>query len=202
MVSHSRSTRAPSPRFIEPPWAESLDAESEIAAIPETSQVRGLLIAPMLADLKKRGWKKPLPRERYVGFNLYPLREHARLLVDTCQMLFPDKPLRESLRKVGRAAPAAFSASTLGKVTLGAAEGVHDIVTAFAKGYELNMQPGRAVVTEMNRRSMIVSLDDVHYFIDSHHIGAFEGALKRAGVRGQVLIARRARGAAELLLQW
>ncbi len=202
MVPHSVSSRAPSPQFVEPPWGEPLDAEAEIAAIPEAAQVRGLLIAPMLADLKKRGWQKPLPRERYVGFNLYPLREHARLLVDTCHCAFSDKPLREALRKVGRAAPAAFGSSTLGKVTLGAAEGVHDIVTAFAKGYELNMQPGRAVVTESHRRHMIVSLSDVHYFLDSHHIGAFEGALKRAGVKGRVTIAPRGVAAAELLLQW
>jgi uncharacterized protein (TIGR02265 family) len=202
VASHSRSTRAPSPRFLEPPWDEALDVESELAAIPEAAQVRGLLIAPMLADLKKRGWKQPLPRDRYVGFNLYPLREHARMLVDAWQMFFPDKPLREGLRKLGRAAPAAFSASTLGKVTLGAAEGVHDIVTAFAKGYELNMQPGRATVTETHRRSMVVSLEEVHYFLDSHHVGAFEGALKRAGVKGHVLIARHGRAAAELSLQW
>jgi len=199
---HSTSSRAPSPRFIEPPWAELLDAETEIAAIPEDAQVRGLLMAPMIADLKKRGGNKSLPRERYVGFNLYPLREHARLLVDTCHMLFPDKPLREGLRKLGRAAPSTFGASVLGKVTLGAAEGIHDIVSAFAKGYELNLQPGRAVVTESHRRRMIVSLDDIHHFIDSHHVGAFEGALKRAGVHGHVSIARRGPAAAELLLQW
>jgi uncharacterized protein (TIGR02265 family) len=117
-------------------------------------------------------------------------------------MLFPEKPLREALRKIGRAAPSTFGSSVLGKVTLGDAEGIHDIVSAFAKGYELNMQPGRAVVTESHRRRMIVSLDDLHYFIDSHHVGAFEGALKRAGVQGHVSIARRGRGAAELELQW
>lgn len=202
VARQSASSRAPSPQFAEPSWAAPLDVDAEIAAIPEAARVRGLLIAPMLADLKKRGWNKPLPRERYVGFNLYPLREHARLLVDTCQMLFPDKPVRESLRKLGRAAPSAFGSSTLGKVTLGAAEGVQDIVSAFAKGYELNLQPGRAVVTESHRRSVIVSMQDVHYFIDSHHVGAFEGALKRAGLKGQVLIARRGRAAADFLLQW
>jgi uncharacterized protein (TIGR02265 family) len=189
-------------RFIEPPWAEPLDAEAEIAAIPASAQVRGMLTAPMVADLKKRGWKRPLPRERYVSFNLYPLREHARLLVDTCRELFPDRSLREGLRKLGRAAPTAFGSSTLGKVTLGVAEGVHDIVAAFAKAYELNLQPGRATIVETGPRRMIVSIEDLYYFLDSHHVGSFEGAMKRAGVKGRVLIAPRGRASADLLLQW
>jgi uncharacterized protein (TIGR02265 family) len=188
-----------STRFVEPPWSRPLDAELELRTMPETAQVRGLLIAPMVSDAKKRG---PLPRDRYLSFNLYPLREHARLLVDSARALFPDLSLREGLRKLGRGAPSAFGASTVGKVTLGVAEGVHDVITAFAKGYELNLQPGRAQIVERGARHAVVSLDDIHYFLDSHHIGAYEGALGRAGVRGQVRIARRNRAAADLLLQW
>jgi len=188
--------------FVEPPWTAPLDAETEIRALPQAAQVRGLLIAPMLANAKKRGTTPAVQRERYLSFTLYPLREHARLLVDSCQALFPELTLRQGLRKLGRGASDAFGASTLGKVTLGAAEGVHDIVAAFAKGYELNLQPGRACVVESGVRRVIVSLDDVHYFLDSHHVGAFEGVLKRAGKRGRVLIARRSRSAADLLLEW
>jgi uncharacterized protein (TIGR02265 family) len=198
----STPSRAAAVRFIEPPWTEPLDAEAEIAAIPESAQIRGLMTAPMAADAKKRDAARLLPRERYVSFNLYPLREHARLLVYTAHDTFPDRSLRDALRKLGRAAAATFVASTLGKVTLGAAEGVHDIVSAFAKGYELNMQPGRASVIDSQPRSIVVSLDDLHYFLDSHHVGSFEGAMKRAGVRGRVSIARRGRAAADLLLQW
>jgi uncharacterized protein (TIGR02265 family) len=189
-------------RFVEPPWTAPLDAETELRALPQAAQVRGLLIAPMLANAKKRGTTPAGSRERYLSFNLYPLREHARLLVDTCQATFPELSLRQGLRKLGRGASDAFGASTLGKVTLGAAQGVHDIVTAFAKGYELNLQPGRACVVESGPRRLIVSLDDVHYFLDSHHVGAFEGVLKRAGIRGRVLIAPRGRAAADLLLEW
>jgi uncharacterized protein (TIGR02265 family) len=188
--------------FMEPPWTAGLDAESEIRAVPQTAQVRGLMIAPMLATARKRGASPAAQRERYLSFTLYPLREHVRLLVDSCQVAFPELPLRQGLRKLGRGASDAFGASTLGKVTLGAAQGVHDIVSAFAKGYELNLQPGRACVVESSPRRVVVSLDDIHYFLDSHHVGAFEGVLKRAGVRGRVLIARRSRAAADLLLEW
>jgi len=186
-------------RFVEPPWARQLDAEAIVRAIPDTAQVRGLLIAPMVPDAKKRG---SLPRERYLAFNLYPMREHVRLLLDTSSALFPALSLREALRRLGRGAHGAFGASTLGKVTLGAAEGVHDVIEAFAKGYALNMQPGRAEIIDRGARHLIVSLDDVLYFIDCHHIGAFEGALGRAGVRGRVRMVPRGRTAADLLLEW
>jgi len=170
--------------------------------MPDDVRVRGLLIMPMLAEVKRRGVTRAPPRERYVAFNLYPLRELARVLVDTSGDLFPDRSLRHGLRKLGRIAPTAFGATTLGKVTLGSALGVHAIVEAFAKGYELNIQPGRAVVMESNSRSIVVSLDDVYHFIDSHHVGAFEGALAHAGVRGTVKIAPRGSSGADLLLEW
>ena len=188
--------------FEEPPWTAPLDAEVEIRALPPTAQVRGVMIAPMFAAAKKRGTAASTARERYLSFTLYPLHEHVRLLVDSCEASFPELPLRQGLRKLGRGASDAFGASTLGKVTLGAAQGVHDIVTAFAKGYELNLQPGRASVIESGPRRIVVSLEEVHYFLDSHHVGAFEGVLKRAGVRGRVSIARRGRAAADLLLAW
>lgn len=156
----------------------------------------------MLLDAKKRGVTRQFPRERYVAFNLYPLREHARWLIDTANEVFPEKPTREALRKLGRAAANAFVASTLGKVTLGAAEGVHDIVTAFAKGYELNMQPGSAVIVDSQPRRIVVRVDEVHHFLDCHHVGAFEGAMNRADIRGRVTIAMRGTASADLLLEW
>jgi uncharacterized protein (TIGR02265 family) len=188
--------------FVEPLWDAAFVPEAVIRAIPDSAQVRGLMIAPMIAEMKKRRWPVKPPRERYVSFNLYPLREHARVLIDTCQNQFPDKPLRDALRRLGRAGPSAFAASTVGKVTLGAAEGIHDIVNAFAKGYELTMLPGSATILESHPRRIVVRLEQVHHFLDSHHVGAFEGAMTRAGVRGKVSIFTRSSGCADLLLQW
>src|SRR5205085_6762866 len=97
----------------------------------------------------------------YLPFTLYPLREHAELLAEYCRCVFPQKTLREALRKSGRAAPQAFGGSTLGRVTLGSAQGVHDMVSAFAKAYELSLAPGRAVVAEVRSRRIVVRLEDI-----------------------------------------
>jgi hypothetical protein len=85
---------------------------------------------------------------------------------------------------------------------LGSVQGVHETVAALAKAYQLNMRPGCATVIEAQRNHMILSLEQVHYFLDSHHVGAFEGALKLAGVRGRVRIASHSRASAHLMLEW
>jgi hypothetical protein len=47
-----------------------------------------------------------------------------------------------------------------------------------------------------------VRLDKVPYFLDSHHVGTFEGVLRFAGVQGTVRIASRSATSADLLLTW
>jgi uncharacterized protein (TIGR02265 family) len=189
-------------RFVEPPWDAPFDAEAALRAIPASATISGMFIAPLALEAKRLGVVLPSARERYVPFTFYPLVEHARVLLETCERLYPHRPVRQALRKLGRGAPQALVASTLGKVVLGSAEGVHDVVAAMAKAYPLNARPSRVTTLEATRGRAVVRLEDVHYFLDSHHVGAFEGVLKFAGVKGRVRIAVRERGAADLLLEW
>lgn len=194
--------RESSPRFVEPPWQAPLEAEAEIRDIPESATISGMFLAPLALEAKRHGFTLPSARDRYVPFTFYPLREHCRLLVETCERLFGDRPLRQGLRKLGRGAPAALVASTLGKVVLGSAEGVDQIISAMAKAYPLNARPSKVTVLETRPGRAVVRLEEVHYFIDSHHVGTFEGVLKYAGVTGHVLIASKGKTSADLLLEW
>jgi uncharacterized protein (TIGR02265 family) len=194
-------------RFVEPPWRAALDVEHELRAVPADAKISGMFMAPLLLELKRTDPDGAVPRARYVPFNFYPLREHVQLLLDASQRVYPDRPLRMALRTLGRGAPSAFTASTLGKVVLGSTQGVHDRIAAIAKGYELNMRPGSATIIENVPGRIVVRLDYVHYFLDSHHVGVFEGTMKQAGVAGRVLIAARDHAApphasADLLLEW
>ena len=47
-----------------------------------------------------------------------------------------------------------------------------------------------------------IRLELVHYFLDSHHVGTFEGVLKYAGVEGTVKLASRGAASGDLLLTW
>jgi uncharacterized protein (TIGR02265 family) len=185
-----------------PPWDAALDPDLSIAKIPETATISGMFLSPLALEAKRRGIVLSSARERYVGFTFYPLREHARLLLEACARFYPDRSLRQGLRKLGRGAPNALIASTLGKVVLGSAEGPHDVIAAIAKAYPLNARPSRVTVLESTRGRSVVRLEDIYYFLDSHHVGTFEGALNFAGARGQVLIAKRGRAAADFLIEW
>jgi uncharacterized protein (TIGR02265 family) len=193
---------SPDAPFLPPPWDAPFDGEAALAAIPEAATISGMFLAPLVAEAQKRGIVLRAARERYVGFTFYPLREHARLLLEVCDRIYPDRPPRQVLRKLGRGAPNALLASTLGKVVLGSVEGPHGVIAAMAKAYPLNARPSRVTVLEATRGRSVVRLEDVFYFLDSHHVGAFEGALNFAKVEGHVLFARRGRASADLLLEW
>lgn len=81
-----------------------------------------------------------------------------------------------------RGAPAALVRSLLGRVVLGSVEGPGEIVRAMARSYPLHMKPGVLEVEEPRPGELIVRLRDVHTFVDSHHVGVFEGVLRYAEV--------------------
>jgi uncharacterized protein (TIGR02265 family) len=189
-------------RFVDPSWNAPLDGAGVVKAIPDSATIAGMFLEPLAHAMRQAGVTGQVARERYTPFRFYPLREHAKLLLEACERLYPNKPLRQALRKLGRAAPAALLSSTLGRVTLGAAQGPLEIVQALAKSYSLNLRPSLAEVREERPGRLIVRLSSVHYFLDSHHVGVFEGALQHAGVRGSVKINSHDPHTADLLCTW
>jgi len=188
--------------FVEPPWTAPLDVAATLRAIPETATVAGLFLEPIVAAARKVGKTLPSARERYVAFRFYPLREHAQLLVEASSRLYPELPLRIALRKLGRAAPAALVASTLGKVVLGSASGAEEVLSALVKAYPINVRPCELQIKELTRGRAIISIQQLHFFLDCHHVGAFEGALRYAGLRGEVAICSYSNSEADLRCTW
>src|SRR5690348_17205959 len=111
-------------RFIEPPWAEPLDVPRVLAGIPESASIAGMFFLALQEGAERRQVSLTFSRPRYLPFGFYPVREFAPLLVEAAGKFYPQQSLREGLRRIGTAGPLAFLSSTLGKVTLGASEGV------------------------------------------------------------------------------
>jgi uncharacterized protein (TIGR02265 family) len=191
--------------FADPPWASPLNAESELSGIPAEAAIAGMFFLGLSEGAKRRAVDLPLPRPRYLPFSFYPVAEFAPLLVQAARLFYPLQSVRQGLRLIGQAGPSVLVASMLGKVTLGSAEGVHAVTNAVASTYSINIRSSHCSVLESTANSMRLSLEGVHYFLDSHHVGVFEGTLRFAGANnGTVKIANRnkSRGSAELLLQW
>lgn len=191
-----------SSNFVDPPWAEPLDVPRVLRGIPESASIAGMFFLALQEGAERRQVSLSFPKPRYLPFGFYPVREFAPLLVEAAAKFYPQLTPRDGLRRIGTAGPVAFLSSTLGKVTLGASEGVHATVSAIAKTYGINTRPSRCEIQHAGPRSMTLRLDDVVYFLDSHHIGVFEGTLQYAGVDGRVKIAPRSETCAELLLEW
>ncbi|MET0387491.1 MAG: DUF2378 family protein [Polyangiales bacterium] len=189
--------------FREPPWEAPLDIERELESIPPSAQIRGMFLIPLVQETRRAHvGTMPKVRDRYVPFQFYPLREHARLLVETCIQVYPKLSLRQALRKLGRGAPSAFVASTLGRVVMHPNMSIFEITSGLARGYELSLKPGTAFVEQVNDNALDVTLIDIHYFIDTHHVGAFEGAMSFGGKKGRVRIQRVSAAQAVLRLEW
>lgn len=176
--------------------------EDAVERVPEFATISGMFLAPLAEASRSAGVCLPSARGRYVPFRFYPLREHVALLVETCQRTYAQTPLRLALRKLGRGAPRALLTSMLGKVLLGSAEGTHAVLRAMVNAYPVNLRPCNAKLVEAGDRYAIVHLQDVHYFLDSHHVGAFEAALRYAGVEGRVRVHGMTETEAEFLCEW
>jgi uncharacterized protein (TIGR02265 family) len=188
--------------FVDPPWDSPLDGSRACASVPASATISGMFFAALVSGAKTRSISLPSARERYTSFQFYPAADLARLLVEAADRFFPGRPLRHALRSLGKAAPDAFLTSTLGKVTLGSTEGVQAAVAAMASAYELNLRPSRVSTVASGATWTIVRLDRVPYFLDSHHVGTFEGVLRFAGAQGTVRIASRSSTSADFLLTW
>lgn len=189
--------------FGEPAWNAPLDAQKVLLAIPEAATIAGMFLEPLIKEARRHRIALPSARERYVAFRFYPLREHVRLLIEACGLLYPDRPIRLALRSLGRAAPAALLTSTLGRASIGVAEGTLSIIEAMAKSYAINLPGSEVALLERGPHECIVRMQGVPFFLDSHHVGAFEGVLRYAGVKdGSVLLRVRSPNDADLLCRW
>ncbi|MDD9937501.1 MAG: DUF2378 family protein [Myxococcales bacterium] len=196
-LSHARSAA-----FVEPDWRAPIDCAREVSRIPEDATISGMFLAPMVEKAEALGAPLPSARQRYTRFNFYPLREHVQLMFEAAERFFPRMPMRQALRKLGRGGTPALLESTLGRVVFSTAVTPIDAIVAMAKAYGINLRPGRAQVLEHGDGYAIVELEEIHYLLDTNHVGCFENVLrsleKRAGVRIHVL----GRGRAELLVTW
>jgi uncharacterized protein (TIGR02265 family) len=189
-------------RFVEPPWDAPFDVEAQIAAIPEDATISGMFPAAVVAPAKKKGIGLPSARSTYQPFKFYPLREHGRLLCEASRLMYPKMSTRQALRVMGSFGPRALMKSLIGKVVLGSAKGVQASLEGMAHAYALNMKPGTVRVLRMSETDAILSLEQICNFVDSHHVGTFEGVLAYAGVKGEVRIATIGIHATDFHIRW
>jgi uncharacterized protein (TIGR02265 family) len=189
--------------FYAPPWDAPLDVNAELDAVPQGTTIKGMFLLPMVLEAQRRGIRLESARDRYLPFADYPLVEHGRLLVESARAFYPKLTTRRGLRKLGHAGLRAFAKSTIGKVVWAAVDGVDAAMDAAVKTYAIAIPAGRLTIVERSPGLARVRLTGgVHYFLDSNHVGNFEGVLRACNVQGTVAVRLEPPAEGELLLTW
>ena len=198
------------PESIRPVLAHGIEVERYLTACPLDETTQGVFLQYIRDEVVKRMGSAPaklfegLPRERWVSFSKYPLRELMHLVVNAARVLHPKQPLAEGIRRVGWFAYPSFAATMAGRVVLFAfGETVEDVVRSLPRAYSVCVPDAEASVKEYKGRHLHVELRGVHCFVDTYHRGVLEGALWYHGFEPSVEVTAGPRLCdADLVADW
>lgn len=188
--------------FELPDMSRPLDVAAVIAACPQEARAKGMFIAEVIEQVTRHGVTPPTTR-RYHVFTDYPLRDFVEVAPACAALIYPDVPLREALRRLGRSAYPTVANTRIGRVAFGMfKDNVRGLLRLSTKGYGLSLSVGRAEAIEVSDDYAVVRLTDIYNYIDSYHVGVHEGILSACRVDGEVRIKARSDTSADLLLSW
>jgi uncharacterized protein (TIGR02265 family) len=188
--------------FVAPDWNAPIDVASYVDSMPRTACVKGMFPAAVADSARARGVALPSARERYLPFADVPCTEFAMMLVEAAQEFFPNAPLRSALRDLGRSAYPVLVQTMVGKVVLSTAADMPSGLHAAVKAYAVALPHCRVEIAELSKQRAIVTLRHIYYFLDSHHVGVFEGLARPLGVRLNTRVRMRGKFDGDFELRW
>ena len=96
------------------PSSAPLDVAGQLAAAPADGWVRGVFPDALARQLRAQG-VDPGPHGSYHVLSKYTLVEYTNAIVYSAEALYPELPLRQAVRQVGRCIYPAFFDSMVGK---------------------------------------------------------------------------------------
>jgi uncharacterized protein (TIGR02265 family) len=188
--------------FVAPDWGAPLDVAAYLDSTPRSARIKGMFPQAVADGARGRGLALPSARERYLPFADIPVTEFTSLLVEAAQSFFPDAPLRDALRELGRSAYPVLVQTMVGKVVLSTAADMPSALHAAAKAYVVALPTCRVEVVELSERRAVMSLRNIYYFLDSHHIGVFEGLARSFRVRLSTRVRMRSKFDGDFEFSW
>ncbi len=144
-----------------------------------------------------------LGTKKYTAFREYPGEELLDLLVATAQGVWPNLPIKEALRRVGKIAFPTLFNSLIGKVVFGAlSRDVTSIWKVLPKGYSVSSNVGSAQLLELHPTEVLVRMEGIYAFVDSWHVGMFEGAIELYGSTPDIFIKVMSANSADFHITW
>lgn len=142
-------------------------------------------------------------RKRCIGFKSYPIGEYNALVDEVAQTLLPELTIAEARRRIGSEIYPRFTETMVGTALLAIAG--HDwnrVILVGPKAYEVSLAPGSVEVTMRRRGEALVQLREIWTYVDTLHLGIWEGAMKRCGAEGTIEVELLSRCDADFKIQW
>jgi uncharacterized protein (TIGR02265 family) len=142
-------------------------------------------------------------RKRCIPFKSYPVGEYNALVDEVAQNVLPHLTVAEARRLLGSEVYPRFTETMVGTALLAVAG--HDwnrVILIAPKAYEVSLEPGSVEVTLHRPGNALVRLRDVWTYVDTLHLGIFQGAMKRCGAHGTIEVEPISRCDADFLIQW
>lgn len=161
--------------------------EQQISMTPATSQVHGMYLVGLRQLLKSRA----ITREELQSaqpFRYYPLQLFMRELLAAATLIYPESPLSDSLRRLGRLVCPTFAESIGGKVMMGVVGRNLELgLSVLTRGYHLSLRPGSAAVLKQSPGQWRVELRQIWNFGDTYQVGVVQGLMDWCRVRGEIV---------------
>jgi uncharacterized protein (TIGR02265 family) len=188
--------------FVEPDWKAPVDVAAAVNAAPTNETVKGYLLQAVLEEAKKAGKAWP-GRAKYVGFKDYSIREHVETIAMGARVIYPELPIREGLRRLGRRAYPALLESLVGKVVFGAlGRDLESALKIVSRGYQISATKGSAQLLDVGSNHALIKIWDIWTWPDAYHVGIFEGALTIYDKVGRIRVRLVQPTEAELQINW
>lgn len=187
--------------FSEPRWTDPIDADAAIVACPSSAQLNGIMSTALVDAARTVSKTLPSALPRYLPFQPYPLREHMRLLVEAAAALYPNDPMRIAFRRFGRGVRSVVSTTPYGRVAFGRELDARDTVAALTRCYRVMLDCSVEGVLR-DPRCANIEMRDIHYFMDSLHVGTVEGIFIGSQIKPRVLVKMHDASNATFRVRW
>ena len=169
-----------------PDFGAPLDVAERLRLVPRAATVKGMFFDAPIAEAFRRSGQHAGKRA-YFPFKDYPLTEHIQVLVACAMAAYPDAPVREGLRRLGRDAFTTFLESLAGRVLFSVAGRSFDAALGLvARSYAIAGPVGTATVKTRAPDAAVIHLKEIYNFPDAYHVGVFEAAMEYFRQEGEV----------------
>lgn len=185
-----------------PDFESALDVAAHRDLAPVDGRVKGMFFEDIATQTKVIAGQR-LDSTRYIPFRGYPLRLWLDHLARSARFAYPNLPVREGLRQLGRSMFPTFYASMVGKVIFSVAGGdLHRSLELYPKLWSVISDHASAEVAELTSRRVVIRQRNVWDFTDSFQIGSLEGGFSVFGQRASVRIATLSPCDADFEITW